>query len=151
MAENPELSAKMSRLLCIHGIGKVTAFSLLCEVYDFERFRKGSAFASYLGLVPSERSSGERSARGRITGLGNANLRRLLIEAAGCYGAGANIAAAKRAGVPALVAARAQECTDRLLGRRKRLGEKGLAANKAKCAVARELAEWVYYIMVMPA
>ena len=148
---DPGLAAKMSRLLCIHGIGKVTAFSLLCEVYDFSRFRKGSAFACYLGLVPSEDTTGNRRSLGGITKLGNSNLRRLLIEAAGCYGKAAGAPAPMPPEVPAAVAAKAAKCRDRLFARRQRLKRSGLAPNKAKTAIARELAEWVYYIMAMPA
>ena len=148
---DPELSARMSRLLCIHGIGRVTAFSLLCEVYDFSRFRKGASFACYLGLVPSEDTTGERHSLGGITKLGNPNLRRLLIEAAGCYGKAPGAPAPMPPDVPAAVAAKAAKCRDRLFERRRRLRERGLAPNKAKVAVARELAEWVYHIMAMPA
>lgn len=148
---DPELAGRMSRLLCIHGIGRVTAFSLLCEVYDFSRFRKGSAFACYLGLVPSEDTTGNRRSLGKITKLGNPNLRRLLIEAAGCYGKASAAAPPASPEVPAAVSAKALKCRDRLLARRRRLKAKGLAANKAKVAIARELAEWIYYIMVMPA
>lgn len=151
VGEDPALAAKMARLMCIHGIGKVTAFSLVCEVYDFSRFRKGSAFACYLGLVPSEDTTGDNHSLGRITKLGNSNLRRLLIEAAGCYGKAPAAAAPMPPGVPAAVAAKAAKCRERLFARRRRLRDRGLAPNKAKAAIARELAEWVYHIMVMPA
>ena len=150
VASRPELAAMVARLTCVHGIGRVTAFSLVAEVYDFGRFRRGSALASYLGLVPSESSSGERVARGGITKLGNSHLRRLLVEAAGCYGAGANVARAQRTDVSPAVAAKAAACRDRLLKRRQALRERGVPANKAKVAIARELAEWIYHIMVMP-
>ena len=151
VGEDPALSEKVSRLLCIHGIGRVTAFSLVCEVYDFSRFRKGSSFACYLGLVSSEATTGEHRSLGGITKLGNSNLRRLMIEAAGCYGREAAAAPPAPEGVPAAVAAKALKCRSRLLERRRRLRDRGLAPNKAKVAIARELAEWVYYIMVMPA
>ncbi len=71
VAESPGLSGLMARFTCIHGIGKVSAFSLVCEVHDFERFRNGASFASYLGLVPSESSSGEKVSRGAIAKQGN--------------------------------------------------------------------------------
>ena len=64
IAESPGLSGPMARFTCIHGIGKVSAFSLACEVHDFERFRNGASFASYLGLVPSENSSGGKVSHG---------------------------------------------------------------------------------------
>ena len=151
VGSDPGLSAKMARLLCIHGIGRVTAFSLLCEVYDFDRFRNGGAFACYLGLVPSEDTTGDRRSLGGITRLGNPNLRRLLIEAAGCYGKAPAAAPPAPSGAPAAVAEKALRCRERLLARRRRLRDRGLAPCKAKVAIARELAEWVYYIMVMPA
>ena len=150
---DPRLSGRMARLLCIHGIGPVTAFSLICEVYDFDRFGNGRSFASYLGLAPSERSTGAKVSHGSITKLGNANLRRLLLEAASCYSHGRNTAAARPGykNAPAAVAAKARKCEDRLFARREALGKRGMGANKAKCAIARELAEWIYFIMVMPA
>ena len=148
---DPELAARMPGLLCIHGIGKAAAFSLLCEVYDFSRFRKGGAFACFLGLVPSEDTTGDRHSLGRITKLGNSNLRRLPVEAAGCYGRAAAAAPPSPSGVPAAVAAKALKRRDRLFARRRRLRDRGLAPNKAKAAIARELAEWIYHIMVMPA
>ena len=150
VGSSPALQDKMARLTCIHGIGRVTAFSLLCEVYDFERFSRGSAFASFLGLVPSESSTGKKTSRGSITKLGNTNLRRLLVESASCYSRRPNPAARKYEGVSSAVAAKARKCEDRLFARRRKLRERGVAANKAKLAVARELAEWIYYIMVMP-
>lgn len=152
ISTDPDLAAQMARLIAIHGIGHVTAFSLVCEVSDFARFRNGAAFASYLGLVPSENSSGKKVSRGAVTKLGNPNLRRLLMEVAGAYGKKVNIAKERSyAGIPAAVATKIQKCEARLMKRRDALRERGLAANKAKAAIARELAEWIYYIMVMPA
>ena len=151
VGESPGLSARMARLECIHGIGRVAAFSLVCEVHDFERFRSGAAFASYLGLVPSERSSGGRESRGATAKTGNSHLRRILIEAASAYSRQFRAVASEDPRVPALVRAKAHKCAVRLRGRRRALVERGVARNKAKVAVARELAEWVYWIAVMPA
>ena len=150
---DPKLKERMARLLCIHGIGTVTAFSLICEVYDFGRFGNGRSFASFLGLVPSEKSTGDKVSHGRITKLGNANLRRLLLEAASCYSHTHGVAAARPGygNAPAAVAAKARKCENRLFARREALRRRGMSACKAKCAIARELAEWIYYIMVMPA
>ena len=148
---SPELSARVARFECVHGIGRVAAFSLVCEVHDFERFRNGAAFASYLGLVPSESSSGDRESRGGSAKTGNSHLRRILVEASSCYSRPFRAAKSEDARVPELVRAKAQKCSARLRERRRALVGRGVSANKAKVAVARELAEWIYWIAVMPA
>lgn len=148
---DPDLAALIARLMCIKGVGPVTAFSLAAEVGDFSRFRNGAAFASYVGLVPSERSTGARVSRGRISKLGNSNLRRLLIEAASRYSSPLNPASPRDPSVPDAVAAHAEKCARRLAKRREDLRARGMSANKAKVAVARELAEWIYHIATMPA
>lgn len=149
VAADPALSERVARLMCLPRVGRVTAFSLACEVYDFSRFRSGAAFASWLGLTPSERSTGASRRRGPITRRGNSELRRLLVEAASAYGASSAPARVDASGVPEAVAERARRCCARLRRRRAHLAARGLAPNKAKVAVARELAEWVYHLMVM--
>lgn len=149
VASDPELEQRVRRLMCLPRVGRVTAYSLVCEVYDFSRFRSGSAFASWLGLTPSERSTGARRSRGPITKRGNSELRRLLVEASSAYSASSAPARVDASGVPEAVAEKARRCCARLRARRARLRDRGVPANKAKVAVARELAEWVYYLMVM--
>lgn len=149
--ESPELSARMKRFTCIHGIGKVAAFSLICEVYGFERFKNGAAFASFVGLVPSESSSGKKTTRGPIAKQGNSHLRRILVEAAGSYSRPFKAVKSEDATIPEAVRAKAEKCANRLKKRRAALKKRGMHANKAKVAVARELAEWIYWIAVLPA
>lgn len=151
IGDSPGLAARMARLECVHGIGRVAAFSLVCEVYDFGRFRNGAAFASYVGLVPSESSSGKRVSRGAIAKTGNPHLRRIVVEAASCYSRPFKPARSEDARVPELVRAKAEKCSARLRERRRALVGRGVARNKAKVAVARELCEWIYWIAVMPA
>ncbi|MEG0419244.1 IS110 family transposase, partial [Gordonibacter sp.] len=151
ISENSELASRMARFICIHGIGKVAAFSLTCEVYGFERFRNGAAFASFVGLVPSESSSGKKIARGAIAKQGNSHLRRILVEAAGCYSRPFKVVKSEDASIPEVVRAKAEKCANRLKKRRAALKKRGLSPNKAKVAVARELAEWIYWIAVLPA
>ncbi len=69
-------------LRCVRGIDTVTAISLVAELHDFRRFGSPRALMGYLGLVPSENSSGESRRRGAITCAGNHHVRRLLVEAA---------------------------------------------------------------------
>src|ERR1700704_2016952 len=72
----------IARLRCVRGIGTLTALGLLAEVGDFTRFRTATQFMSFVGLVPSERSSGESRRQGSITRAGSAHARRLLVAAA---------------------------------------------------------------------
>jgi transposase len=69
------------RLVCLRGVSTLTAFALTVELGDWSRFRPAS-LGPFLGLTPSENSSGERRRQGAITKTGNSHARRLLIEAA---------------------------------------------------------------------
>ena len=73
------------RLMCLRGIDTLTAAGLCAEIGDFHRFRHPAQVMSYLGVVPSEHSSGQRRRRGPITKSGSQHARRLLIEAAWHY------------------------------------------------------------------
>jgi transposase len=75
----------IARLRCLRGINTLSALGLCAEVGDFERFAHPDALSAYLGLVPSEHSSGERQRHGSITKAGSSHARRLLIEAAYHY------------------------------------------------------------------
>lgn len=68
-------------LMCLHGISVLTAFGLAVEIGDWTRFT-GSTIGAYLGLVPSEHSSGASRSLGGITKTGNTHARRLLVETA---------------------------------------------------------------------
>ena len=71
----------VERLVCLRGVSTLTAFALTVELGDWNRFRPES-LGPFLGLTPSENSSGERRRQGGITKTGNSHARRLLIEAA---------------------------------------------------------------------
>jgi len=73
------------RLMCLRGIDTLTAAGLCAEVGHFDRFHHPAQVMSYLGVVPSENSSGSRQRRGPITKSGSQHARRLLIEAAWHY------------------------------------------------------------------
>jgi transposase len=97
----------VARLRCLRGIDTLTAVTVLLEVLDFRRFARPRPFMGFVGLVPSEDSSGEKEARGRITKTGNAHLRRVLVEAAwhyrvppGCRPPLSKAIPARRAGQP---------------------------------------------------
>jgi len=75
-------NAVVQRLATVPGIGPVTATAFVATLDDITRFASAHQVEAYLGLVPSERSSGERQRRGRITKAGNTRVRWLLVEAA---------------------------------------------------------------------
>ena len=72
----------IARLRCIRGIDTLTAIGLAAEVGDFTRFATAEQFMGFVGLVPSERSSGESRRQGSITRAGSSHARRLLVESA---------------------------------------------------------------------
>jgi transposase len=74
-----------ARLVCMRGIDTLTAAGLCAEIGDFTRFRHPAQLASYLGVVPSEHSSGQMRRQGPITRSGSRHARRLLVEAAWHY------------------------------------------------------------------
>ena len=71
----------MRRLGCLRGISTLTGFGLAVEIGDWHRFT-GSTIGAFLGLVPTEHSSGQSRSQGSITKTGNSHARRLLVEAA---------------------------------------------------------------------
>jgi hypothetical protein len=76
---------EVGRLRCLRGVDTLTAVGLCAEIGDFARFAKAGQLMSYLGLVPSEHSSGESRRLGSITRSGSRHARRLLVEAAWHY------------------------------------------------------------------
>ena len=82
LSQKPRWKPSCDALKCLKGIDAVTAVSIACEADGFSRFATASGFAAWVGLVPSEHSSGESQCRGGITKAGNKHLRRLLVEVA---------------------------------------------------------------------
>ena len=81
MAAASEFTAVVHRLGCLRGVGTLTGFALAVEIGDWHRFT-GNTIGSFVGLVPSEYSSGASRVQGSITKTGNTHVRRLLVEAA---------------------------------------------------------------------
>jgi transposase len=75
----------IARLRCLRGIDTLSAVGLAAEIGDFERFDRPGKLMSYLGLVPSENSSGQTRRQGAITKTGSRHARRLLVEASWHY------------------------------------------------------------------
>ena len=81
MAADSEYTAITRRLCCLRGISTLTGFGLAVEIGDWSRF-DGNSIGAFVGLVPSENSSGQSRHQGSITKTGNTHARRLLVEAA---------------------------------------------------------------------
>ncbi|MDT0278474.1 IS110 family RNA-guided transposase [Blastococcus goldschmidtiae] len=81
LAADSEFTPVVRRLACLRGVSTLTAFALAVEIGDWHRFT-GNSIGSYMGLVPSEHSSGASRVQGSITKTGNTHARRLLVEAA---------------------------------------------------------------------
>jgi transposase len=136
------------RWLCsFRGIGLRTALGLLAEIGDFRRFAHPREPMSYLGLTPSEYSSGDQQHRGHITKCGNRHARRLLIEAAWHYQHPPRRSALARrleSEVPTQVSTRAWQAQIRLNHRHRTLTGHGKRSTVANVAVARELCGFLW-------
>jgi len=82
MISQSELKDDYIRLQKIPGIGKTTSVTFLFDLYNINRFKNFRCFASYIGLIPTEHSSGEKIRKGHITRRGKGKLKSMLIEAA---------------------------------------------------------------------
>ena len=81
IAANSEFTPVVRRLACLRGVSTLTAFALAVEIGDWQRFT-GNSIGAFVGLIPSEHSSGASRSQGSITKTGNTHARRLLVEAA---------------------------------------------------------------------
>ena len=88
LAAKDEYKEAVRKLCCFIGVKTHTALSVIVEVGDFKRFASAEKFASYIGLVPGEASSGDGQTRLGITKAGNRHVRMLLTEASQCYSRG---------------------------------------------------------------
>ena len=140
-------------LRCFRGIDTLTAMTIVAELHDFRRFVTPRALMAYLGLVPTEHSSGAQTRRGRITKTGNTLVRRVLTEAAWHYQHRPSIGPAlqrRRAGQPPHVIAIADKAQHRLCRRFRRLVAEQKPAPKVAVAIARELAGFLWATLQAP-
>jgi len=141
LAAEPPFVEVVGRLVCLRGVSTLTALALTVELGDWGRFRPQS-LGPFLGLTPSEDSTGERRRLGAITKTGNSHARRLLVEAAWHQRRPLRASAAlerRRQGQPAAVRARADASGRRLHERWKALEGRDKRRTIVAVAVAREL------------
>ena len=143
------LAPLVKALMAMRGVALVTATTVAAEVGDFRRFPTAGSFMAYLGLVPSEHSSGATQRRGSLTRTGNRRVRRLLVEAAHHYRYRPNMSrelARRNEGIAENVRLIAWRAQHRLHRRLRQLTARGKSHPKAIAAVARELAGFMWAI-----
>ena len=151
MAADCEFTPVLRRLGCLRGIGTLTGFALAVEVGDWDRFT-GKTIGSFIGLVPSEYSSGQSRVQGSITKTGNTHLRRLLVEAAWhhrqTYRVGKTMRDRWELASPA-ARARGDAGNRRLHHRWNTMRARHKRHVIANIAIARELAGWCWSLAVL--
>src|SRR6202047_1005274 len=143
------LAPVVAALQTMRGMALINAATLIAELGDLSRFANPRQLMAYLGLVPSEHSSGASVKRGGITKAGNAATRRLLIEAAWSYRFPARLSRElllRQERQPRLIRDIAWKGQLRLCGRYRRLARTGKPANIVTTAIARELSGFVWAI-----
>lgn len=150
LAADSEFTPLVRRLGALRGIGPLTGFALAVEIGDWHRFT-GATIGAFVGLTPSEHSSGASRAQGPITKTGNSHVRRLLVEAAwhhrARYVAGKTMRDRWDLTTPA-ARARGDEGNRRLHQRWATFTERRKRPVIANVAIARELAGWCWSLAV---
>ena len=133
----------------LRGVALLTAVSVAAEIGDMSRFENPKHLMAYLGLVPSEHSSGGTTRRGGITKTGNNLVRRLLVESAWCYRLMArktSILLKRQQELAPDICDIAWKAQLRLCGRYRKLLAKGKATQLIVTTIARELSGFIWAI-----
>lgn len=144
----------VAALFSLRGISTLSGLTLVAEIGDFRRFRRAGELMAFVGLVPSERSSGNRRRQGSITKTGNRFVRRILVEAAWNAARKPNLGPAfarRTSGQPTETVAIAARAQTRLHDRYWHHIHHRKPPAVAAVAVARELAGFCWALMVQPA
>src|SRR6201986_2038484 len=143
------LAMVVRALQALRGMALVAAATLVAELGDITRFANPRQLMAYLGLVPSEHSSGGTRRQGGITKAGNSAARRMLIEAAWSYRFPARISREqllRQEGLTQLIRDTAWKAQERLCRRYRKLVRAGKSPTVVTAAIARELAGFVWAI-----
>jgi transposase len=149
LVEKWALGPLVKDLQALRGVQLVTAVTLAAEIGDFSRFSHPRQLMAYVGLVPSEHSTGAKRQQGGITKTGNKHVRRIVIETAWNYRfrpRRSRTIEARRSKVSPEVRAIAEKAERRLCRRFERLQQKGKVSKAVVTAVARELLGFVWAI-----
>jgi transposase len=151
MAADSEFTPLVRRLGCLRGVSNLTGFALAVEIGDWHRFT-GNTIGAFVGLVPSEYSSGQSRVQGSITKTGNTHVRRLLVEAAWHHRARYVVGKTMRERwqlAPPAARARGDAGNRRLHARWNTFREHRKRHVAANVAIARELAGWCWSLAVL--
>ncbi len=145
------LESTVARLRCLRGIDTLSAVGLAAEIGDFTRFERPAQLMSYMGLVPSEHTTGESRRQGAITKTGSRHARRLLVEAAWHYRRAprhGTTLARRQGGQPQVAVAISWKAQQRLHQLWRRLDtQRGKRRTLVAVAVARHLAGFCWAIV----
>ncbi len=151
IAEGDRYRDPVRTLKAFKGIKTLIALSLIAEIGDFRRFSCAAQFMAFLGLVPSEHSSGNKRRQGGITKAGNSHLRRLLVEAAWHYRSyhpSSRVLVERRRGVDPRIISYVNRAGRRLNRKYLHLLLRGKRSQLAVTAVSRELSGFIWGAMV---
>lgn len=149
LAGQSQLKELIEALQALRGFSLIVAATLCAEIGEFRRFKNPAQLMAFLGLVPSEHSSGGKKKYGAITKSGNGHVRKALIEAAQAYRLPARksrIILKRQEGLPENIREIAWKAQCRLCGRYYRFVARGKNSNLTKTAIARELAAFAWAI-----
>jgi transposase len=143
------LAEVVTALMAMRGLDLISATGFLAEIGDLSRFRRPRELMAYLGLVPSENSTGNTVKRGPITKAGNQRARRMLVECAWSYRHPPRVGKDKQAKVaaaPPAVREIAWKAQSRLSGRYRALVRRGKLKTVVVTAIAREFAGFIWAV-----
>ena len=138
---------------CFRGLDTTSAMIWVTELHGFERFESASQLMAYLGLTPSEYSSGGTRKQGSITKAGNAHVRRILVEAAWNYRHRPRVGTGltkRRSGQSPVTIELADKAMRRLYSRWQALSLRNMPNQKIAVAIARELAGFIWAALAHP-
>jgi transposase len=152
MAADSSYTPVVRRLSCLRGISTLTGFGLAVEIGDWTRFT-GATIGAFVGLVPTEDSSGQSRSQGSITKAGNTHARRLLVEAAWHHAKPYRVPGKTMRDrwelAPPAARVRGHEGNRRLHQRWQVFNARKKRPAVADVAVARELAGWAWSLAVL--
>ena len=144
-----DLAPLVDALQAMRGVALMIAVTVVAELGDLKRFDSPRQLMSYLGLVPSEHSSGGTRRTGGITKAGNGHARKALVEAAQTYRLPARVSKillARQEGLPKVIRDIAWKAQVRLCGRFRKMVARGKKHQTVVCATARELCAFMWAI-----